>query len=362
MSDLHPLFQSFKIADLTLKNRIVMAPLTRCRAGHDDSPTEVNASYYAQRASAGLIISEATQISPQGKGYAHTPGIYTENQIAGWKKVTQSVHQSGGKIFCQLWHVGRISHPDLQPNGALPVAPSAIAAEGMALTETGLKPFVTPRALKTEELGQIVEQYRHAADCAKRAGFDGVELHAANGYLLDQFLRSATNLRQDAYGGSVENRMRLIVEIIDAILQVWPSHRIGIRISPVSTFNQMADENPQKTFEQLIQVLNTKYLAYLHCIEGTARDERPRPDEFDFIKLRQTFNSVYIANNMYQLDSAKQAIDEKTADLICFGRAFIANPDLVHRFANGFPLEEAPKSCWYGGGAPGYTDWPPYHY
>lgn len=353
----HALFAPFSLHGLELQNRIVMAPLTRCRANTGDVPTVLNATYYAQRATAGLIISEASQISPQGKGYAHTPGIYSAAQIDGWKLVTNAVHQNQGKIFCQLWHVGRISHPDLQEHGELPVAPSAITPTGMALTEQGLKPFVQPRALRLDEIPGIVAQYRHAAQAAKQAGFDGIELHAANGYLLDQFLRSGTNLRTDQYGGSIKNRIRLILEVVAALTEVWPSRQIGIRISPVSTFNQMSDEHPQNTFLALIQALNHYQLGYLHCIEGTARDQRPNPEEFDFIALRQAFNSIYIANNMYDLKLAKQAIEHNNADLICFGRPFIANPDLVYRLEHQLPLTDAPQSTWYGGNHQGYTDW-----
>lgn len=358
MSHKSPLFAPFQFHDLILKNRIVMGPLTRCRAGNNDCPLPMHAIYYAQRASAGLIISEASQISQQGKGYAHTPGIYTQEQIEAWKKITTAVHQQNGKIFCQLWHVGRISHPDLQPNHQSPIAPSAILPFGKALTESGLKPFEMPRALKTHEIPAIVEQYAHAAQCALRAGFDGVEIHAANGYLLDQFLRSGTNLRNDQYGGSIQNRIRIIINVIEAILKIWPSNRVGIRLSPVSTFNGMHDETPFKTFSCLIDAINPYKLAYIHCIEGTARDKRPTSDEFDCYKLRQQFNGLYIANNLYNLDIATHALTNNHADLICFGRFFIANPDLVYRLEHGFPLQDAPIETWYGGNEKGYTDWP----
>jgi N-ethylmaleimide reductase len=335
-----------------------MAPLTRCRADDMDCPRDIHAIYYEQRASAGLIISEASQISQQGKGYAHTPGIYTKEQIEHWRAVTNAVHQHDGKIFCQLWHVGRISHPDLQPEHQLPVAPSAIKPEGKALTNSGLKPFVTPRALETHEISGIVEQYAHAAQCAKSAGFDGVEIHAANGYLLDQFIRSGTNLRTDIYGGSIQNRIRIIIEVIEAILKIWPSHRVGIRLSPVSTFNNMFDESPFITFSTLIEAINPYHLAYIHCIEGTARDKRPESDEFDFIKLRKQFTGLYIANNLYDKKLAIDAVEQNRADLICFGRAFIANPDLVYRLEHDVALTDAPIETWYGGDEKGYTDWP----
>jgi N-ethylmaleimide reductase len=360
INNLHPIFQEFNFFDLTLKNRIVMAPLTRCRAGAGDVATSLQAQYYAQRSSAGLIISEASQISTQGKGYAHTPGIYTTEQIQGWKLCTDAVKEQNGSIFCQLWHVGRISHPDLQENNSLPVAPSAIKPNGFALTEHGLKPFVTPRALELNEIPNIIEQYRHAARSAKQAGFDGIEVHAANGYLLDQFLRDATNHRQDAYGGSIFNRTKLTIEIIEALCEIWPNHKIGIRLSPVSTFNDMADSTPFETFSYLIQELNRLDIAYIHCIEGTARDSRPSDNEFNFKALRKLFKNLYIANNLYDISMAKQAIEQDHADLICFGRPFISNPDLVNRFQNNLPLENAPKECWYGGGEKGYTDWQPY--
>lgn len=352
------LFLPFQFHDLLLKNRIVMAPLTRCRADDKDCPRDIHALYYAQRASAGLIISEASQISQQGKGYAHTPGIYTLEQIDSWKLVTDVIHQHDGKIFCQLWHVGRISHPDLQPDHALPVAPSAIKPEGNALTNTGFKPFVTPRALETYEIPGIVQQYAHAAKCAKAAGFDGVEIHAANGYLLDQFIRSGTNLRTDIYGGSIENRIRILIEVIEAVLKIWPSHRVGIRLSPVSTFNTMIDESPFTTFSTLIDSINPYHLGYIHCIEGTARDKRPSNNEFDFHKLRNQFNGIYIANNLYDRSLALDAIEHHRADLICFGRAFIANPDLVYRLEHQVALADAPIETWYGGDEKGYTDWP----
>ena len=357
-SDKNKLFLPFQFHDLFLKNRIVMAPLTRCRADDTDCPFDIHAIYYSQRSSTGLIISEATQISQQGKGYAHTPGIYTLEQVAAWKPVTEAVHKYDGKIFCQLWHVGRISHPDLQPNHERPVAPSAIKPEGKALTNTGPKPFVTPRALETQEIPGIIEQYAHAAQCAKAAGFDGIEIHAANGYLLDQFIRSGTNIRTDNYGGSIENRIRILIEVIEAILKIWPSHRVGIRLSPVSSFNNMSDETPFITFSTLIETINPYQLAYIHCIEGTARDKRPTNDEFDFNKLRNQFKGFYIANNLYDKKLAIDAIEQHHADLICFGRAFIANPDLVYRLEHDLALADAPIETWYGGNEKGYTDWP----
>lgn len=352
------LFQPATLGSLTLTNRIIMAPLTRSRASKGDVPTAMNAEYYAQRASAGLIISEATQITQQGKGYAFTPGIYSDAQIAGWKLVTEAVHKNGGRIFAQLWHVGRISHPDLQPDHQLPVAPSAIQPNGQAFTETGFKPMLTPRALALNEIPDIIEQYRHAAKCAKEAGFDGIEIHAANGYLLDQFMRDKTNHRTDTYGGSIENRVRLTLEVIQAVCTVWDSQRVGIRISPVSPANDISDSNPMKLFSYLVTQLNQYNIAYIHCIEGSTIGPRDIPNDFSFKTLRELFKGKYIGNNGYDLSLALEARKNNLADFICFGRAFIGNPDLVKRLQIGAPLTDAPKESWYGGGAHGYIDWP----
>jgi N-ethylmaleimide reductase len=352
------LFEPVHLGPLTLHNRIVMAPLTRSRAGKGDVPGPLNAEYYAQRATAGLIISEASQISQQGKGYAFTPGIYSKEQVEGWKLVTSAVHKNHGLIFCQLWHVGRISHPDLQENGQLPVAPSAIKPEGQAFTETGFKPNVTPRALETTEIPGIVKQYVHAAKCAKEAGFDGVEIHAANGYLLDQFLRDSTNKRTDAYGGSLENRARLLLEVVAAVCKVWSSDRVGIRLAPTSHANDISDSHPFQTFSYVVEQLNQFNIAYVHCVEGETIGPRDIPADFSFEKLRKLFNGLYIANNGYDLELALKSRRENLADLICFGRLYIANPDLVERLKLGAPLLEAPKETWYGGGTKGYTDFP----
>jgi N-ethylmaleimide reductase len=357
--DTADLLKPYSLGDLVLANRIVMAPLTRSRAGLGDVPGLLNAQYYAQRATAGLIISEATQISPQGKGYAFTPGMYSEQQVEGWKKVTDAVHREGGLIFAQLWHVGRISHPDLQINNQLPVAPSALRPAGKAFTETGFKDFVTPRALETDELASIVEQYVHAARCAKQAGFDGIELHAANGYLIAQFLCDKTNQRVDAYGGTIENRARLLFEVLSGLASVWPTQRIGLRLSPVSHANDIDDSNPMALYSYVVKHLNQFELAYLHCVEGETIGPRSIPEGFSFSVLRALFNGAYMANNGYDLELAVHARKEDKADLICFGRPFIANPDLAARFRSGLALEpEAAKETWYGGGAKGYTDWP----
>lgn len=352
------LFQSFQLGPLNLQNRIVMAPLTRSRAGKGDVPGPMNAEYYAQRATAGLIISEASQISQQGKGYAFTPGIYSAEQVEGWKLVTAAVHGNGGLIFSQLWHVGRISHRDLQENGQLPVAPSAIRPEGQAFTETGFKPLETPRALETNEIPGIIEQYVNAAQCAKDAGFDGIEIHGANGYLLDQFLRDSTNKRTDAYGGSLENRARLLLEVVAAVCKVWSSDRVGIRLAPTSHANDISDSKPMETFSYVVEHLNPFHIAYLHCVEGETIGPRDIPADFSFRKLRELFNGAYIANNGYDLELALKARRENLADLICFGRLYLANPDLVERLRAGASLNEAPKETWYGGGAEGYTDYP----
>jgi N-ethylmaleimide reductase len=352
------LFQSYQLGSLTLSNRIVMAPLTRSRADDDGVPGDLQATYYGQRASAGLIISEATNISAQGKGYIKTPGIWTDTQIEGWKLTTKSVHDKESHIFLQLWHTGRISHPDLQPGGALPVAPSAVPANGRAYTPSGFKPLVTPRALELAEIPGIVNDYAHAARCAKEAGFDGVEIHAANGYLLQQFLSDKTNIRTDAYGGSIENRTRIVMEVIDAITKVWPSDKVGIRLSPLTTFSDIGDSNPEPLYLSLIEQMNPYRLAYIHVIEGDTQGERHPAGGFDLQKLRRAFNGSYIANNGFDLGLAIETLEQNRADLICFGRPFIANPDLVERFRVGAPLASLDADTLYAGGAKGYIDYP----
>lgn len=360
-TDTADLLKPMRLGSLVLANRIVMAPLTRSRAGFGDVQGLLNAQYYAQRASAGLIISEATQITQEGKGYAFTPGMYTEAQVAGWKRVTDAVHLKGGAIFAQLWHVGRISHPDLQLNEQLPVAPSAIKPAGKAFTENGFKDFLCPRALEANEIPRIVDDYVHAALCAKAAGFDGIELHAANGYLIAQFLSDKTNLRCDQYGGDIVNRARFLLEVVEALCAVFPSDRVGVRISPVTHSNDIDDSNPMALYSYVVKQLNHFKLAYLHCVEGETMGPRLVPEGFSFAVLRALFNGAYMANNAYDLTAAVRARQEDRADLICFGRPFISNPDLVARFKMGFPLApEAPKETWYGGGEKGYTDWPEY--
>jgi N-ethylmaleimide reductase len=353
------LFSPYKLGDLELPNRMVMAPLTRNRAGDGNVPGQLNATYYTQRVSAGLIIAEATQVSPEGLGYPATPGIHSAAQVAGWKLVTDAVHQHGGRIFLQLWHVGRISHPDLQPDGALPVAPSAIAPTvGQAATYEGMKPFVTPRALETSEIPGIVEQYRQGAKNALEAGFDGVEVHGANGYLLDQFLRDGTNKRTDEYGGSIENRARLLLEVTQAVTEVWGAGRVGVRLSPSGTFNDMHDSDPLATFGYAAEALNRFGLAYLHLIEVVEADLRHGGTEVPTSYLRDRFTGTLIVNGGYDLDKSNAVLSSHKADLVAFGTLFIANPDLPQRFALNAPLNPADPSTFYGGGEKGYIDYP----
>ncbi|WP_045223835.1 alkene reductase [Methyloterricola oryzae] len=350
------LFTPLALGRLTLPNRIVMAPLTRNRASMPGNvPNDLNALYYGQRASAGLIISEATPISAMGHGYPATPGIHSAEQIAGWKRVTQTVHDRGGRIFLQLWHVGRISHPSLLPDGALPVAPSALRPAGQAFTYEGLQDFVTPRALEGEELPGIVADYRRAALNALEAGFDGVEIHGANGYLLDQFLRDGSNQRSDGYGGSLQNRCRLLLEVTEAVCDAAGAGRVGLRISPVNPFNDMRDSDPQALFEQVAEALNPFGLAYLHVMEGGI-GEAPPP--FDYAALRRKYKGVYMANSGYDKARANQAIASGLADCVAFGIPYIANPDLVERFRLDAPLNSADPASFYGGDEHGYTDYP----
>lgn len=351
------LFSEVKLGPLTLPHRVIMAPLTRSRASQPgDIPTEMNAEYYQQRASAGLIIAEATYVTPKGKGYAYTPGIVTKEQIAGWQKVTNAVHEAGGRIFLQIWHVGRVSHSSLQPDHALPVAPSAIkVSEGQAFTEQGFVDFETPRALETNEIPGIVEAFKQGAANAKAAGFDGIEIHAANGYLLEQFLKDGTNKRNDQYGGSIKNRCRLVLEVVDAVTQVWPSDQVGIRISPTNKFNDMSDSNPAPLYQHLVGELNKYNLAYLHVVE---RLPWLAEEAFDYAALSKLFNGIYMANGGYDADSADERIANKQADLVSFGSKYISNPDLAERFKNGLEITEPDQDTFYGGGEKGYTDYP----
>ena len=351
------LFEPARLGELALSNRVVMAPLTRNRAVEGLVPAPFAADYYAQRASAGLIIAEATQVSAQAQGYQDTPGLYTEAQVEGWRRVTDAVHAAGGRIFVQLWHTGRVSHTAVQPGGAAPVAPSAIQAQTKTYVNGGFAETSMPRALELDEIPQIVDDFRSAAANAIRAGFDGVEIHGANGYLLDQFAKDGANRRTDAYGGSIENRARLMLEVTAAVIGEIGAGRTGIRLSPVTPANGVSDSDPQPLFNHIVAGLDTLGPVYIHVIEGATggpRDVAP----FDYAALRQAFRGTYIANNGYDRALADQALASGAADLIAFGHHFIANPDLVERLRTGAPLAEMDKATMYGGGEKGYTDYP----
>ena len=349
------LFSSLAMGDLLLANRIIMAPLTRNRAGESNVPQSINVEYYRQRAGAGLIISEGSQVSATSVGYPSTPGIHSNAQVAGWQRVTEAVHNEGGRIFIQLWHTGRISHSSLQPGHCLPVAPSALKAAGQAVTYQGMQDFETPHALTVEEIASIVDEYGQAAINAKLAGFDGVEIHAANGYLIDQFLRDGTNLRNDSYGGEIENRMRLLIEVLEKVISVWGENRVGVRLSPENSFNDIKDSQPQQTFNAVAKKLSCYSLAYLHVLEG---DMLTGERQVDYPALRKCFNGLYMANNGYDAERANEAIEQRHADMVAFGKLFIANPDLPIRFARSLPLNTPDQATFYGGGEKGYTDYP----
>jgi N-ethylmaleimide reductase len=351
------LLQPLKLGGMTLRNRIVMSAMTRCRTP-GGVPNELNALYYRQRASAGIIFAESTAISPYGIGFANTPGIFTEEQVEGWKRVTDGVHAEGGHIFLQLWHCGHNSHPSLLPGGATPVGPCAIAVPGTVRTEAGRVPIGVPRALEVDEIPGVIDEYRQAALRAMRAGFDAVEVHAGNGYLVDQFLRDSTNRRTDRYGGPPENRMRLLLEITAAIIEVWGADRVGVRLSPTnpSVFG-ITDSDPQALFVPVVEALESLGIGFLDVVEGAtggATEQCP----FDFALLRARFDGIYIANNSYTLSSGSAAIRGGRADMISFGRSFIANPDLVERYARGLALNAVNTSTIYGTGETGYTDYP----
>jgi N-ethylmaleimide reductase len=359
------LFDELKLGDLTLKNRVVMAPLTRMRSLQPGNiPHALNAKYYAQRATAGLIISEATQITQQGQGYPATPGIHSPEQIAGWKLVTDAVHQKDGKIFLQLWHVGRVSHSSHQPNGGLPVAPSAIAPSGKTFTADWKQvDYETPRALEIVEIQQIVADYKTAAENAKTAGFDGVEVHGANGYLLDQFLHDGSNKLSDNYGGAIENRARFLLQAVDAAIEVFGSNRVGVRLSPYGSFGDMSDSNPQALFSYVIEELNHRQIGYLHVIEPRATSAGGNDDFASDAPctadlFRAKFSGVFISAGGYTPENAKLSVATGKVDAVAFGRLYIANPDLPERIKLGAELNKYNRATFYGGAEKGYTDYP----
>jgi N-ethylmaleimide reductase len=352
------LFEPIKVGALELRNRLVMAPLTRARAGVERIPNALMVEYYRQRASAGLIISEATHVSEQGIGWVQTPGIHTDAQVQGWAQVTKAVHQEGGKIYLQLWHTGRASHPDFQVNGALPVSASAIAAVGDAHTPLGKKPYVTPRALEIEEISGLVQTYADATRRAQDAGFDGVEIHAANGYLIDEFLRDGSNQRTDTYGGSIPNRLRLLQEVTEAVVATWSADRVGVRLSPTNPFNDMKDSNPVATFSAAAELLNRYGLAYLHVLEALPGHFLAGEGEFVTPHLRNIFDGLLMVNGGYGRETGAEAIAQGHADLIAYGVPFIANPDLPERFRHNAPLNPPDPATFYAHGPEGYTDYP----
>lgn len=357
-----PLFAPTRIGAIDLGHRVVMAPLTRMRAGRDDVPGELMVEYYGQRASrGGLIIAEATNITGSNRGYLHAPGIYSDAQVAGWRRVTGAVHARGGRIVLQLWHVGRTSHVDLN-GGLAPVAPSAIAYDGLANTENGWVPVSPPRALETRELPGIVALYRGATERALAAGFDGVEIHAANGYLLDQFLQDGSNKRTDPYGGPIENRARLLLEVVDAVTAVAGSNRVGVRLSPSGTFNGMGDSNPEALFDHVATRLDAFGLAYLHVVEpriaGADLVDGRSHEPVASRRLRRLFHGPIIAAGGFEPDTAAAILRDGDADLVAFGRHFIANPDLPARIRGGLGLNRYDRTTFYGGDARGYVDYP----
>ena len=355
------LFSPLDIGAISLPNRVAMAPLTRNRAAAGNVPTALNAEYYRQRASAGLIISEATQVAPKGQGYPRTPGIHSDSQVEGWQQVTEAVHDAGGRIFLQLWHVGRISHSSYH-GGEQPVAPSALKPKGQAMTpDLELVPFETPRALETDEVPEVVAQYRQGAENARHASFDGVEIHAANGYLIDQFLRTKTNQRTDRYGGSLEHRLRFLREVTEAVVDVWGADRVGVRFSPLGTAGDISDDDPQTTFFHAAGVANDAGLAYVHVLEPN----EPKPpvagtglEQSVFSSIRDAFDGPLVVNANYDAERANDAIERGYADLVAFGRAFLANPDLPRRLEEGLPFNVPDESTFYNGDERGYTDYP----
>lgn len=353
------LFEPVQLGSLVLANRVFMAPLTRNRAHADGVPSELAATYYSQRASAGLIVTEATQISPMGKGYINTPGIHSNDQVRAWSRIVEAVHKSGGRIFLQLWHVGRISHTSLLPNNAQPVAPSAIRANSQTLIATGLAPVSEPVALTASGIKETLDDYRRAASNAKEAGFDGVEIHAANGYLIDQFLKTGSNRRTDEYGGVASNRVRFLTEVVESVLEAWDSGHVGVRISPTGSFNDMTDENPLETFSVVVAKLNDYGLGYLHVVE-TAQNSKGSSEQDLAMSahLRKLWKSLYVVNGGYDGLRGEEALRTAHADAVAYGRAFLANPDLPRRLQLGAALNEPDPTTFYGGDAAGYTSYP----
>lgn len=353
------LFTPRRLGTLELPNRMVMSPMTRCRSGENGVPTELNATYYRQRATAGLIVAEGTQVSPQGVGYPSTPGIHSLEQVSGWKGVTDAVHAAGGRIFLQLWHCGRVSHSFFH-NGELPVAPSPIAINGKTLQfrGDGGVPFETPRPLETFEIPGVVDQYRQGAKNAKAAGFDGVEIHGAFGYLPDQFLQDGTNQRKDEYGGSVENRAKFLLEVTSAAMEVWGADRVGVKLSPSNTYNDMRDSAPIKTFSFVVAALSKMGIGYVHIMEASDSDLRHGGKAIPVTTFRPHFEGTLIVNQDYDQAKAEAVLARGDADLVSFARLFLANPDLPKRFATEAPLNAADPATFYGGNEKGYTDYP----
>ena len=353
------LYDTIQLGSLTLQNRVFMAPTTRNRAHTDGVHSELAVTYYAQRASAGLIIAEATQISPMGQGYVNTPGIYSPQQVRAWRNIVDAVHEKNGRIFLQLWHVGRISHSSLLPNNAQPVAPSAIRANSQTFIATGRADVSEPRALTASEIQATVADYRAAAQNAKEAGFDGVEIHAANGYLIDQFLQSGANQRTDEYGGSVVNRIRFLSQVAQAVCEVWAPSRIGVRLSPRGTFNDMSDNDPETTFMAAVEAISALKLGYLHIVESSPGDPPPSPEFASlFSRMRHSWYGVYVANGGFDGPDGEVAVQSGRVDAIAYGRYFIANPDLPRRLQLRAALNEPDPTSFYGGGAAGYTSYP----
>ncbi len=358
MADTSQLFAPVTMGAIELPNRVLMAPLTRNRAHSDGTPKDMAQIYYGQRASAGLIVSEATQVDEMGKGYLDTPGIHSDGHAAAWHRITDAVHASGGRIFLQLWHVGRISHSSLLPEGRAPLAPSAIRAEQQTFTANGFEACSTPEAMSVEQIHDAIEQFRRGAELARQAGFDGVEIHSANGYLLDQFIQDKTNTRDDEYGGPVENRIRLVSEVVDAVATVWPRDRIGIRVSPLGHANDIGDSDTEGTFSAVYKMLSDKRLAYLHVMEQFPGHDNDGESAALIKRLRALYDGFVISNGGYSAQSAAEALASGHADAVAFGRDFIASPDLPERLRVGAPLNTQDQDTFYGGGEEGYIDYP----